>query len=297
MAVEPERFLKEVKRLCKDLKDNEEAYRLCQIAEGYATLAYIEDAYYQDLFPEVCLTSSARYLQKLYEEFHIEKARKLYEEAKDDTWIDTIQEWIEEDKKELKELLTPRRLSNEEVSSLKKFIEDNADAFKEMLESTEKDGIERGFLICRDKVGNLSIGKSCVGDRCSITLEDCKNKEVIGSFHTHPPSIEYTLPSFGDILNVFIRGQSVTCIGSSAKGKIACYEPAPDQELISLALARHKVRSALRGTYFDVYKPTSRSFLTDIELSCMLDSVADMLRKNPPPTRSYRKLFELSLQD
>ena len=63
--------------------------------------------------------------------------------------------------------------------------------FLEAINRTKDTGIEEGFVICKDKYGKLSPGKTCHGTDCDINIppfiKSCpRNNTVQGDFHTHP---------------------------------------------------------------------------------------------------------------
>jgi hypothetical protein len=58
------------------------------------------------------------------------------------------------------------------------------------IKQTKDSGKEHGFHICMDNNGKLSPGEMCIGNECSIKLQQmsmpCAEKKVQGDFHTHP---------------------------------------------------------------------------------------------------------------
>lgn len=65
-----------------------------------------------------------------------------------------------------------------------------------LMEETNKDGKEHGFLMCRVDGGQVTAGKTCTGNQCSIALTDCGDKHEVGSFHTHPTVISFSLSDY-----------------------------------------------------------------------------------------------------
>jgi len=71
------------------------------------------------------------------------------------------------------------------------------------MDKTSQDGKEHGYLLCGD--GEVTPGKECTGNECSIHLEDCGDKPVIGSFHSHPIITSF---SQSDYLHAIDRAKS-----------------------------------------------------------------------------------------
>ena len=72
----------------------------------------------------------------------------------------------------------------------------------------------------------------CKGESCTVDLEECGDKKLMGSFHTHPSGgdpddIYYVNLSEGDIEDSISNNESFACIGLVQKQKptIKCYLP------------------------------------------------------------------------
>lgn len=65
----------------------------------------------------------------------------------------------------------------------------------DMMKATTADGKERGFLMCKSN-DTLIPGDKCTGNECSINITDCASKPVVGSFHTHPTVISFSLADY-----------------------------------------------------------------------------------------------------
>lgn len=63
------------------------------------------------------------------------------------------------------------------------------------MESTAKDGLEHGFTMCQTDNG-ITPGTKCTGNSCSIKLLGCPTGKKIGSFHSHPDVISFSLGDY-----------------------------------------------------------------------------------------------------
>ena len=62
--------------------------------------------------------------------------------------------------------------------------------FLDELRISKETGNERGFIMCLGKKGDITASEPCIGDACTIKIEDirnaCKSGKAQGDFHTHP---------------------------------------------------------------------------------------------------------------
>jgi len=108
---------------------------------------------------------------------------------------------------------------------------------KNIINKSEKEKREYGLLFCgstdEPPFGNLSHAELCTGKECTVEIHDCKGKQQIGSFHTHPHS--ETGKDFGnlsgkDIYESVSHRHGFSCIGTIENNKsiIKCFTPALD---------------------------------------------------------------------
>lgn len=121
------------------------------------------------------------------------------------------------------------------------------ETISEMLEETEKDGLERGVAVCLSGKNRAVPGKQvCTGDECSVTVENCGTGTQLGLIHTHPGGDPE--PSLTDALAAISRKKllagkgltrtlncNVTAMGP--RGLMTCITPKPSaREAMSVAL-------------------------------------------------------------
>lgn len=85
------------------------------------------------------------------------------------------------------------------------------DKLKKIIIRADKEGIECGFRFCNND--NITTTKMCIGDECSVPLVNCKEKRMIGSFHTHPREGEDHV-SGNDIKDSVINNEDFSCLGT-----------------------------------------------------------------------------------
>jgi len=111
------------------------------------------------------------------------------------------------------------------------------DKLNDIINKSEKEKREYGLLFCgstdEPPFGNLSHAELCTGKECTVEIHDCKGKQQIGSFHTHPYS--ETGKDFGnlsgkDIYESVSHRHNFSCIGLIEHDKpiIKCFTPAFD---------------------------------------------------------------------
>lgn len=108
------------------------------------------------------------------------------------------------------------------------------DKLSEVIRKSEKEKREYGLLFCGSTdvppFGDLSHAGLCTGEKCSVEINDCKDKIRIGTFHTHPRVEEGT--NFGNLsgndvyMSIYHR-QIFSCIGLMEHNRpiIKCFIP------------------------------------------------------------------------
>jgi len=114
------------------------------------------------------------------------------------------------------EILRRRRVNQNPCVSASRFL----GAMQHLIGLSERDGLEHGFLICREG-WRLVKGENRVGSEREIDLGRCEKGEAFGSFHTHPQPGEEGL-SLKDVEAEWIRGVNFTCVGTPRE--IRCWE-------------------------------------------------------------------------
>jgi len=103
------------------------------------------------------------------------------------------------------------------------------DKLRDIIIKSEKENLEYGLRFCKNE--HITTTEMCKGKSCKVDLEECGNKKLIGSFHTHPSGdpddIYYVNLSEGDIEDSISNNESFACIGLVQKQKptIKCYLP------------------------------------------------------------------------
>lgn len=71
---------------------------------------------------------------------------------------------------------------------------------------TSSDGLEHGFQFCQLPSGDITAGKKCTGNACSINITDCADVGGVrvGDFHSHPEVISFSL---GDYMSSVSKAQ------------------------------------------------------------------------------------------
>jgi len=104
---------------------------------------------------------------------------------------------------------------------VKEFVKSHRDVFEELHQSSVKEGIEKGFLICETEEGNLYAGGHCIGEEDCAELMDCMTGRATGFFHTH--HFEDSYPTIGDIEYLCGYGFDFICISGTTDEKVSCY--------------------------------------------------------------------------
>jgi len=116
---------------------------------------------------------------------------------------------------------------------------------KRLIDESEKTGREVGALICRVD-DRLELGAKCTGTECGILLEDCKEGEMVGGFHTHPRIVSKMdiakYPSPSDIETAILQERKFSCIGyrEDGKDKVVCFCPPEDRRKAELLINAFK---------------------------------------------------------
>lgn len=99
---------------------------------------------------------------------------------------------------------------------------------EDLINTASDAGVEMGFLFCIGLDGKYTLGTTCSGEKCTITLKDCRGRTPIGAFHVH--TIGYPVePSMVDIATCFTRNYAFIAIGSRTEG-IRCFYPYETEE-------------------------------------------------------------------
>jgi hypothetical protein len=92
---------------------------------------------------------------------------------------------------------------------VKEDIQKLSDLMKTMIRMTEKDGLERGFVLCDS--WHIIPGE---GSNNMMFIEPCPiDEKTTVSFHTHPSGSPF--PSKDDIETWYKRKVKMACIGTS----------------------------------------------------------------------------------
>jgi proteasome lid subunit RPN8/RPN11 len=94
-------------------------------------------------------------------------------------------------------------------------------SMKDKIKDTKKLKIELGFALCTEKNSNIiTKGPECIGTKCSIKAETCKNNQTqVGDYHTHPRS-DATM-SITDMVTGC--SEKMECIGSAKSNNVVCF--------------------------------------------------------------------------
>lgn len=116
----------------------------------------------------------------------------------------------------------------DELSESDKFIERAMEADKDT-KLTER---EHGFKFCRNEPkGEIIFGKTCVGDHCSLKMDDKKDKcaQFSHTFHTHPTIAfqQKSMWSYIDFLSIaassnLANAPRIGCVKSVDSDEIWC---------------------------------------------------------------------------
>lgn len=115
------------------------------------------------------------------------------------------------------------------IPTNKKLDELSNTIFKKLLNETKSDKLEHGVLLCEDK-WKITLTKTLTGTKNSIELSklSCKDKKVIGSFHTHLNGDSFL--SIDDLISENEKGMEFSCVGAyhkdqpHVKTKINCFK-------------------------------------------------------------------------
>lgn len=97
------------------------------------------------------------------------------------------------------------------------------DNLADLMKESKRLGREVGALFCMGEDGKCHIGKTCIGDVCSITLVDCGGRTQIGRFHTHPDAFGDPRLSVVDIINTYCTDEIFGCVGYPETGYMSCF--------------------------------------------------------------------------
>lgn len=118
------------------------------------------------------------------------------------------------------------------------------EAISDMLEATRADGLEHGIAVCVPRGSKTAYpGQTkCVGDECSVYVEDCDDPNLqVGIIHTHPNGNPE--PSLGDAVSAAYRKRdlrpygiqrslncNVTIRPGEARGLMTCLDVSPHND-------------------------------------------------------------------
>ena len=121
-------------------------------------------------------------------------------------------------------------------------LESIAQPALQAVDLSERLGVEAGFTICRDELGQIKTGNVVAGARKSIRLPSCQTEpgdQAVGDFHAHE---DYAGPTAGDyqhLLSMAFRDEMAgrrrdefyQCFAGLKVGQASCWRFTPDEEL------------------------------------------------------------------
>lgn len=118
---------------------------------------------------------------------------------------------------------------------------------KKVILKSEEEKREHALLFCgidTSPFEKISHSGLCVGTECNVKLKDCKDKQQIGSFHTHIYSKKDSPLTLGnlsgeDIYSSISNRHRFSCIGLIEENKpvIKCFVPSFDIDAITVSRA------------------------------------------------------------
>lgn len=161
-----------------------------------------------------------------------------------------------------------------------------------MIEDSTKNDTEYGALFCTEKYrpSEMTIGKLCAGNECSVSMTDCKDekndKRGYGSFHTHPTVMKEIKPSNQDVSAEISKGHAFFCIGSTIKDddapSIKCFVINHESDIGAekiTELAEISDRRASSGTDFMVPLRTLVKGIEESQFVLVTDQEMDVLKR------------------
>ncbi len=119
-------------------------------------------------------------------------------------------------------------------NQVEKIVEPHLGEIKALVDASQRDHLERSFLICRRR-NKIIRTKTRVGTKHSVSLGNCPDGfKELGSFHTHPVGTEKR--GIADtVVAVAKRGHKITCIASSETRRLVCYSNEVESKRIKKA--------------------------------------------------------------